>query len=321
MVGPSGIGKSTIFSLIERFYEPNKGLITFDGKNIKNFDIKYWRNLIGYVQQEPVLFNSSIRDNIIFGRDNITEEQIYEACEKAYATEIIKKCGLDYIVGVKGEKLSGGQRQRIAIARAVLLKPKILLLDEATSALDNKSEFEVQKALDSVTKGITTIIIAHKIDTIKNSDKIFFFDKHGKIAEQGTHEKLLEKNGVYADLYKKRVKQEKERQMSIFNNKGDKVSIDNFVGNNNINNYNNYNNNNYNSNINNVNERKSLSGGKNLSGRNNTNLNDQSKNMIMSYNQDDIRGLNKSKVSQNRILNMEEMRLEDRNIFQRFQYN
>ncbi len=321
LVGPSGIGKSTIFSLIERFYEPNKGLITFDGKNIKNFDIKYWRNLIGYVQQEPVLFNSSIRDNIIFGRDNITEEQIYEACEKAYATEIIKKCGLDYIVGVKGEKLSGGQRQRIAIARAVLLKPKILLLDEATSALDNKSEFEVQKALDSVSKGITTIIIAHKIDTIKNSDKIFCFDKHGKIAEQGTHEKLLEKNGVYADLYKKRVKQEKERQMSIFNNKGDKVSIDNFVGNNNVNNYNNYNNNNYNSNINNVNERKSLSGGKNLSGRNNTNVNDQSKNMIMSYNQDDISGLNKSKVSQNRILNMEEMRLEDRNIFQRFQYN
>ena len=90
MVGPSGIGKSTIFSLIERFYEPNKGLITFDGKNIKNFDIKYWRNLIGYVQQEPVLFNSSIRDNIIFGRDNITEEQIYEACEKAYAKKLLK---------------------------------------------------------------------------------------------------------------------------------------------------------------------------------------------------------------------------------------
>ncbi len=303
LVGPSGIGKSTIFSLIERFYEPNSGFISFDGKNIKNFDVNYWRNLIGYVQQEPVLFNTTIRENILFGRENITEEQIYEACERAYATEIIKKCGLDYIVGVKGEKLSGGQKQRIAIARAVLLKPKLLLLDEATSALDNKSEFEVQKALDSVSKGITTIIIAHKIDTIKNSDKIFCFDKNGRIAEQGTHESLLEKNGVYAELYKKRVKQEQERKFSVIGNK-EKVSIDNFI-----------------SNINN-NERKSLTGGNN-GDRNNTNnnLNDQSKNMIMSYNQDDISGLNKSKVSQNRILNMEEMRLEDRNIFQKFQNN
>jgi len=303
LVGPSGIGKSTIFSLIERFYEPNSGFITFDGKNIKNFDVNYWRNLIGYVQQEPVLFNTTIKENILFGRENITEEQIYEACERAYATEIIKKCGLDYIVGVKGEKLSGGQKQRIAIARAVLLKPKLLLLDEATSALDNKSEFEVQKALDSVSKGITTIIIAHKIDTIKNSDKIFCFDKNGRIAEQGTHDVLLEKNGVYAELYKKRVKQEQERKYIIIGNK-EKVTIDNFISNNN-------------------NERKSLSGGNNNGSRNNTNnnLNEQSKNMIMSYNQDDISGLNKSKVSQNRILNMDEMRLEDRNIFQKFQNN
>ncbi len=215
IVGPSGIGKSTILSLIERFYEPNKGMILFDGKNIKNFDINHWRSFIGYVQQEPVLFNSTIRDNIIFGRENISENQILEACEKAYATEIINKVGLDYIVGVKGEKLSGGQRQRIAIARAVLLKPKILLLDEATSALDNKSELEVQKALDMVSKGISTIVIAHKIDTIKNSDKIFCFGKDGNIAEEGTHDELMDKKGVYADLYIKRAKAEEERRASL----------------------------------------------------------------------------------------------------------
>ena len=215
IVGPSGIGKSTILSLIERFYEPNKGMILFDGKNIKNFDINHWRSFIGYVQQEPVLFNSTIRDNIIFGRENISENQILEACEKAYATEIINKVGLDYVVGVKGEKLSGGQRQRIAIARAVLLKPKILLLDEATSALDNKSELEVQKALDMVSKGISTIVIAHKIDTIKNSDKIFCFGKEGNIAEEGTHDELMDKKGVYADLYIKRAKAEEERRASL----------------------------------------------------------------------------------------------------------
>ena len=215
IVGPSGIGKSTILSLIERFYEPNKGMILFDGKNIKNFDINHWRSFIGYVQQEPVLFNSTIRDNIIFGRENISENQILEACEKAYATEIINKVGLDYVVGVKGEKLSGGQRQRIAIARAVLLKPKILLLDEATSALDNKSELEVQKALDMVSKGISTIVIAHKIDTIKNSDKIFCFGKEGNIAEEGTHDELMDKKGVYADLYIKRAKAEEEKRASF----------------------------------------------------------------------------------------------------------
>ncbi len=215
IVGPSGIGKSTILSLIERFYEPTNGMILFDGKNIKNFDINHWRSFIGYVQQEPVLFNTTIRENIIFGRDNITDNQIIEACDKAYATEIINKVGLDYIVGVKGEKLSGGQRQRIAIARAVLLKPKILLLDEATSALDNKSESEVQQALDMVSKGITTIVIAHKMDTIKNSDKIFCFGKDGNIAEEGTHDELMEKKGVYADLYMKRAKAEEDRRASL----------------------------------------------------------------------------------------------------------
>ena len=219
IVGPSGIGKSTLFSLIERFYNPLSGSILFDEYNIKNFDIKYWRSLIGYVPQEPVLFNTTIKENIIFGRDNlgagISDTDIKEACRKAYAMDIINSKGLDFRVGVKGEQLSGGQRQRIAIARAVLLKPKLLLLDEATSALDNKSEKEVQKALDIVSEDITTIIIAHKIDTIKNSDKIFCFGKSGNIEEIGTHEELLQKNGVYADLYRKREKDEEDLRASL----------------------------------------------------------------------------------------------------------
>ena len=215
IVGPSGIGKSTILSLIERFYDVDSGAITLDGKNINRFDIDYWRSLIGYVPQEPVLFNSSIRDNIIFGRPNVTDADILAACEKAYATEIIKKKSLDYIVGVKGEKLSGGQRQRIAIARAILMKPKLLILDEATSALDNKSEKEVQKALDKVSEGISAIIVAHKIETIKNANKIVCFDKNGTIAEEGTHEELIEKNGVYAELYNKRKKKEEDLKLSL----------------------------------------------------------------------------------------------------------
>ena len=248
IVGPSGIGKSTILSLIERFYEPTNGMILFDGKNIKNFDINHWRSFIGYVQQEPVLFNTTIRENIIFGRENITESQIIEACDKAYASEIINQVGLDYIVGVKGEKLSGGQRQRIAIARAVLLKPKILLLDEATSALDNKSELEVQQALDKVSKGITTIVIAHKIDTIKNSDKIFCFGKDGNIAEEGTHDELMEKKGVYADLYMKRAKAEEDRRASLLidDNEDSDIAQNKFsqsISNNNNNINNNINNN------------------------------------------------------------------------------
>ncbi len=218
IVGPSGIGKSTLFSLIERFYNPLSGSILFDEYNIKNFDIKYWRSLIGYVPQEPVLFNTTIKENIIFGRENlgggITDTDIKEACKKAYAMDIINSKGLNFRVGVKGDQLSGGQRQRIAIARAILLKPKLLLLDEATSALDNKSEKEVQKALDIVSEDITTIIIAHKIDTIKNSDKIFCFGKSGNIEEIGTHEELLQKNGVYADLYRKREKDEEDLRAS-----------------------------------------------------------------------------------------------------------
>ena len=209
LIGQSGCGKSTIINLIERLYDITGGEILLDGIDIRKYDIQYLRNLIGLVEQEPVLFNRSIRENIIFGREKYLKDSnsdidslIAQACEDAYVSEFINNLpqGLDYIVGLKGNKLSGGQKQRIAIARAILIKPKILILDEATSALDNKSEQIVQKALDNITKmNITTIIIAHRLSTIKNADIIYAL-KDGKVYEQGTHEELLNKGGYYADI-------------------------------------------------------------------------------------------------------------------------
>ena len=208
LVGESGCGKSTTISLIERFYDVKFGQILIDGVDIKKYDLNTLRDLIGYVQQEPVLFNTTIRENLIFGREKKLEKfgninkMIEEACEDAYIKKFIDSNvdGYNYVVGIKGNKLSGGQKQRIAIARAILMKPKILILDEATSSLDNKSEKEVQKALDNISKkNITTIVIAHRLSTIKNADLICAM-KDGKIVEQGTHNELLEMNGYYAGL-------------------------------------------------------------------------------------------------------------------------
>jgi len=216
LVGESGCGKSTTVNLIERLYETAGGEVLIDGMDIKRYDVKYLRSLIGYVQQEPVLFNKSIRDNLIFGREqqirelgNI-DELIQNACDEAYATEFVSKLPdqLDYVVGIKGSKLSGGQKQRIAIARAILAKPKILILDEATSALDNKSEKEVQRALDNISqKNVTTVIIAHRLSTIKNADLIYAI-KEGHVVEQGTHKQLLEQNGYYAGLVRSQLAQD-----------------------------------------------------------------------------------------------------------------
>jgi len=208
-IGHSGCGKSTLVNLIVRLYDITGGEILLDGIDIRRYDVQYLRNLIGYVEQEPVLFNRTIRDNIIFGRENLLKQSgqnidqlVQAACDEAYVSEFINTLpnGLDYVVGIKGSKLSGGQKQRIAIARAILIKPKILILDEATSALDNKSEQIVQKALDNISKmNITTIIIAHRLSTIKNADIIYAL-KDGKVYEQGTHEELLNKGGYYADI-------------------------------------------------------------------------------------------------------------------------
>ena len=211
LIGQSGCGKTTVVNLIERLYDITGGEILLDGIDIRKYDLQYLRNLIGYVEQEPVLFNRTIIDNLIFGREQYLKEAnedvdqlINKACDEAYVSEFINTLpkGLDYVVGLKGSKLSGGQKQRIAIARAILIKPKILILDEATSALDNKSEKVVQKALDNISKmNITTIIIAHRLSTIKNADIIYAL-KDGKVYEQGTHEELLNKGGYYADIIK-----------------------------------------------------------------------------------------------------------------------
>ena len=253
LVGESGCGKSTTINLIERFYETNYGEILLDDVNIKKYDLKNLRDLIGYVQQEPVLFNTSIRDNIIFGREKKLEKLgdidtlIKEACEDAYIKDFIEKNPdkYNYIVGIKGSKLSGGQKQRIAIARAILMKPKILILDEATSALDNQSEKEVQEALDNICKkNITTIVIAHRLSTIKNSDLIYAM-KEGKIVEKGTHKELLELNGYYAGLIKSQLANEeiKGEEENDDNNEDDDEEINNDIHtNNNPNNKDNLNN-------------------------------------------------------------------------------
>ena len=238
LIGESGCGKTTIVNLIERFYDINKGEILLDGIDIRNYDIQYLRNLIGYVEQEPVLFNRSIRDNILFGRENLLKEAgedidllIKNACDDSYASEFIDKIpeGLNYIVGINGNKLSGGQKQRISIARAILIKPKILILDEATSNLDTKSEKIVQKALDNISKKkITTIIIAHRLSTIKNSDIIYAL-KNGEIYEKGTHEELLQKGGYYAKLIRPQLMQEeleKQGETEILNKKSTIKRVD-----------------------------------------------------------------------------------------------
>jgi ATP-binding cassette subfamily B (MDR/TAP) protein 1 len=221
IVGESGSGKSTVVNLLERLYDSYQGTICIDGIDIREFDVDYLRSLIGYVQQEPVLFNKTIKENIIFGRDlsqcENSEKMIQDACDDAYINEIKSSDGKqDFLVGIKGGKLSGGQKQRVAIARAILTKPKILLLDEATSALDNRSEKEVQRALDKISqKKVTTIIIAHRLSTVKNADKIYAI-KNGVVLEEGNHNELIEKNGYYASLVKSQQVDEEE-------DKGDKI--------------------------------------------------------------------------------------------------
>ena len=229
LVGESGCGKSTTVNLIERLYEPTAGEVLIDGVNVKEYDLKYLRSLIGYVQQEPVLFNSPIRKNIIFGRDDLIQSEfggnadqlIREACKEAYAKEFIEKIPekYEYVVGIKGSKLSGGQKQRLAIARAILCNPKILILDEATSALDNKSEKQVQRALDNISKkNVTTIIIAHRLSTIQNADVIYAL-RNGKVCEKGTHEELLQLNGYYAGLVKSQISGDDKKTTQNINKK------------------------------------------------------------------------------------------------------
>ena len=202
LVGPSGGGKTTICSLLPRFYDVTGGRVTVDGQDIRSLTLKSLRSQIGVVQQDVYLFSGSIRDNIAYGKPDATEEEIIEAAKCANIHDFIMELPDQYdtFVGERGARLSGGQKQRISIARVFLKNPPILILDEATSALDNESERWIQHSLEELSKNRPTITIAHRLSTIKNADEIIVITENG-IAERGTHETLLEKNGIYAGYY------------------------------------------------------------------------------------------------------------------------
>ena len=202
LVGPSGGGKTTLCHLIPRFYDVSEGEILIDGKDIRSLTASSLRQNIGIVQQDIYLFNATVRDNILYGRPSATEEEVIDAAKRANIHDYILTLekGYDTVIGERGVRLSGGQKQRLSIARVFLKNPPILILDEATSALDNTTEIQIQKALDELCRGRTTVVVAHRLSTIKNADEIAVV-ADGRIAEQGTHAALLQKGGLYASLY------------------------------------------------------------------------------------------------------------------------
>ncbi|MEZ9920388.1 ABC transporter ATP-binding protein/permease [Vibrio breoganii] len=208
LVGPSGAGKTTLFELLQRFYDPQKGAVKLGGVDVRRFDPKELRDTMALVPQQPALFSHDVFHNIRYGKPNATDAEVIEAAKKAHAHEFIVNLpqGYQSFLGEKGVRLSGGQRQRIAIARAILKDPTILLLDEATSALDSESEHHVQKALEELMKNRTTIIIAHRLSTIQHADKIAVLD-HGKLVDVGNHAQLLQSCDLYQRLVELQFKQ------------------------------------------------------------------------------------------------------------------
>ncbi|XHR30167.1 MAG: ABC transporter ATP-binding protein [Chthoniobacteraceae bacterium] len=201
VVGPSGAGKSTLMNLVLGFDRPSSGRILLDGRNMNDIDLRGYRRALGVVTQETLLFHGTLRDNILYGSRNVSDQAVITALENANALEFVKKLpdGLDTMIGDRGARLSGGQKQRIAIARALIRNPRVLILDEATSALDTASEAVVQAALERLMKGRTTFVVAHRLSTVRNAQRILVL-QDGNIAEIGTPEELIERNGLYARL-------------------------------------------------------------------------------------------------------------------------
>ncbi|RKJ26048.1 ATP-binding cassette domain-containing protein, partial [Butyricicoccus sp. 1XD8-22] len=201
-VGMSGGGKSTIVSLLPRFYDVTSGAVKIDGMNVSDVNIHSLREQIGIVLQDNILFSDTVKQNILMGRPDATDEEVIESAKAANAHDFIMSLpnGYDTKVGERGVKLSGGQKQRVAIARVFLKNPPILVLDEATSALDLESEALIQESIERLAHNRTTIIIAHRLSTITHADKIFVID-HGELVEEGTHETLMQKQGIYHDLF------------------------------------------------------------------------------------------------------------------------
>lgn len=202
LVGPSGAGKSTVIQLVHRFFDVDEGAIRIDGHDIRDTELKTFLNHVALVPQETLLFGGTIRENILYGKLDATDEELDQAARFANAYDFIKALnqGYDTVVGEKGVKLSGGERQRIAIARALLKNPKILILDEATSSLDNQSEMLIQDALENLMQDRTTLIIAHRLSTVHNADRIIVLDK-GRVVETGNHKELIANEGLYYKLY------------------------------------------------------------------------------------------------------------------------
>jgi ATP-binding cassette subfamily B protein len=207
LLGATGSGKSTIISLIPRFYDPTAGKILVDGKDIRQATLNSLRSQIGIVLQETTLFAASIRENIAFGQSNATEEDIIAAAKAAQGHEFIVRSpkGYDTYVGERGITLSGGQKQRIAIARVLLMNPRLLILDDATASVDTETEHLIQTAFENLIKGRTTFVIAHRLSTVRNADLILVLD-HGQIVARGTHESLLKTSRQYLEIYKRQLK-------------------------------------------------------------------------------------------------------------------
>ena len=212
LVGPSGAGKTTIANLIARFYEPTQGTILIDEIDITDYAVHSLRNQMSLVLQETYLFRGTVKENLLYGKPNASQEEVVSAASLANAHEFIQAMpyGYDTIIGAHGARLSGGQRQRLAIARALIRDPRLLILDEATSALDTASEMKVQEALETLMHDRTTFIIAHRLSTIRDASQILVLD-NGHIVQRGTHDELIEQEGLFRKLYDPKWARQKEK--------------------------------------------------------------------------------------------------------------